>query len=155
MRIRQSNISTTDTNYTAGIRFKYIDYLVATEYDGTTRTYTMVDSDVDDCNMLVLSSSQDNTYPGQANTAMAIKILGHSSFTDKYILSHPVGLTANAVPHTQDYDSLNTAQTLSSDALRAHTDFVEIWAGPNGEGEDVIVLSKRVTAAAGGGGRGS
>jgi hypothetical protein len=154
MRIRQSNISTTDTSYTAGIRFKYIDILVATEWDGTNRFYTMVDSDVDDCNMLVLSSSQDDTYEGQNDSAMWIKILGHSSFTDKYILSHPVAVGSNGTPHTQDYDSLNTAQTLSSDTLRDFRDFVEIWAGPNGEGEDVIVLSKRVTAVAGGG-RGS
>jgi len=85
---------------------------------------------------------------------MTLKIPAHSSFTDKYLISHSIAVGSNSTPHTQDYETLHPTQTLSSDPLRSWNDFVEMWAGPNGEGENIIVLFKRVTAVASGG-RGS
>lgn len=153
MRIRQSNLSKTDSSYSAGIRFKYVN-TANTTVDGTSNYHTMLASDFDDCNMLVVATSHDDRYTGETDSAMQLQILGHSSFTDKYLLTHSVGVEQNSMPHSQDYNALYSSQTLSDENLRSHKDFTEIWAGPNGEGENVIVLSKRVTAASGGG-RGS
>lgn len=153
MRIRHSNLSKTDPSYSAGICFKYVN-TDNTNAVGASNYHIMLASDLDDCNMLVVSTSHDDTYQGETDAAMQLRILGHKKFTDKYILTHSIGVAQNSMPHTQDFDTLYQAQSLGDENLRSSKDFTEIWAGPNGEGENVIVLSKRVTAASGGG-RGS
>ena len=154
MRIRQSNISTTDTNYAAGIRFKVVDNNnTGTDGYGLYH-HPLQSSDFDDCNMLVATTSFDDEFDGQSDVVMTLRIPAHSSFTDKYLISHSIAVGSNSTPHTQDYETLHPTQTLSSDLLRMWSNFVEMWAGPNGEGENIIVLFKRVTAVASGG-RGS
>jgi len=154
MRIRQSNISTTDTNYAAGIRFKVVDHNNTASDVYGVYNHTLQSSDFDDCNMLVVTTSFDDEFDGQSDVVMTLRIPAHSSFTDKYLISHSIAVGSNSTPHTQDYETLHPTQTLSSDLLRMWSNFVEMWAGPNGEGENIIVLFKIVTPVSSGG-RGS